>query len=64
MDVIKRTAEKLESEVKQFLISSISGVGKSSDNNLDYHEVIYDIYHCAPNILLGVIPYLTVELSV
>ncbi|CAM8985985.1 unnamed protein product [Rhodiola kirilowii] len=62
MDVIKKTAGKLEPEIKQFLVSSISGDGKSSDNHIDYHEVIYDIYHCAPHILLGVIPYLTGEL--
>uniref|UniRef100_A0A7N1A0X3 Uncharacterized protein n=1 Tax=Kalanchoe fedtschenkoi TaxID=63787 RepID=A0A7N1A0X3_KALFE len=62
MDVIKHSAGKLEPEVKQFLISSISGDGRSSDNHIDYHEVIYDIYHCAPQILHGVIPYLTGEL--
>lgn len=64
MDLIKNTSGKLEPEVKQFLISSISGDGKSSDNHIDYHEVIYDIYQCAPSILLGVIPYLTGELLV
>ncbi|CAM8921419.1 unnamed protein product [Rhodiola kirilowii] len=62
MDVIKLTAGKLEPEVKQFLISSISGDGKSSDKHIDFYEVIFDIYNCAPNILLGVIPYLTGEL--
>uniref|UniRef100_A0A7N0UYA4 Uncharacterized protein n=1 Tax=Kalanchoe fedtschenkoi TaxID=63787 RepID=A0A7N0UYA4_KALFE len=61
-DVIKQSAGNLEPAVKQFLISSISGDGKSSDNHIDYHEVIYDIYHCTPHILLGVIPYLTGEL--
>lgn len=31
---------------------------------MDYHEIIYDVYHCAPQILSGVVPYLTGELLV
>lgn len=64
MDVIEHCAVKLEAGIKQFLISSMSGDNKSVNGQIDYHEVIYDIYRCAPQILLGVVPYLTGELLV
>ncbi|KAJ9186183.1 hypothetical protein P3X46_005715 [Hevea brasiliensis] len=62
MNVIEQCAGKLEPGIKQFLVSSMSGDNKSENSHIDYHEVIYDIYCCAPQILLGVIPYLTGEL--
>ncbi|KAK9156348.1 hypothetical protein Sjap_003828 [Stephania japonica] len=62
MNVIEQCAGKLEPYVKQFLISSMSGDNSSLNSQVDYHEVIYDIYCCAPQILSGVIPYLTGEL--
>lgn len=62
MNVIEQCAGKLEPGIKQFLISSLSGDGGSLDSQMDYHEIIYDIYRCAPQILSGVIPYLTGEL--
>ncbi|KAF3451892.1 hypothetical protein FNV43_RR07988 [Rhamnella rubrinervis] len=61
MNVIEQCAGKLEAGIKQFLISSMSGDSKSN-YQIDYHEVIYDVYHCAPQILSGVVPYLTGEL--
>ncbi|KAF2306079.1 hypothetical protein GH714_011216 [Hevea brasiliensis] len=61
-NVIEQCAGKLEPGIKQFLVSSMSGDNKSENSHIDYHEVIYDIYCCAPQILLGVIPYLTGEL--
>ncbi|XP_059624884.1 sister chromatid cohesion protein PDS5 homolog A isoform X2 [Cornus florida] len=61
MNVIEHCAGKLEPGIKQFLISSMSG-DRSLNSQIDYHEVIYDIYRCAPQILLGVVPYLTGEL--
>ncbi|KAM1033682.1 hypothetical protein FF1_037151 [Malus domestica] len=62
MNVIEQCAGKLESGIKQFLISSMSGDNKSENHQIDYHEVIYDVYRCAPQILSGVVPYLTGEL--
>ncbi|XP_035545747.1 sister chromatid cohesion protein PDS5 homolog A isoform X2 [Juglans regia] len=62
MNVIESCAVKLEAGIKQFLISSISGDNRSVNSHIDHHEVIYDIYRCAPQILLGVVPYLTGEL--
>ncbi|KAK1317915.1 hypothetical protein QJS10_CPA05g02034 [Acorus calamus] len=62
MKVIERCAGKLEPYIKPLLISSISGDDTMSDAPFDYHEVIYDIYQCAPQILTGVIPYITGEL--
>ncbi|KAL7213803.1 hypothetical protein ACSBR2_016356 [Camellia fascicularis] len=59
MNVIERCAEKLEPGVKQFLISSMSGDNGPLKSQIDYHEIIYDIYRCAPQILSGVVPYLT-----
>uniref|UniRef100_F6GZE4 Uncharacterized protein n=1 Tax=Vitis vinifera TaxID=29760 RepID=F6GZE4_VITVI len=62
MNVIEHCAAKLEPGIKQFLVSSISGDNRSMNSEIDYHEVIYDIYRCAPQILSGVTPYLTGEL--
>lgn len=62
MNVIEHCAGKLEAGIKQFLVSSISGDNRSLNSQIDHHEVIFDIYRCAPQILLGVAPYLTGEL--
>lgn len=64
MNVIESCAVKLEAGIKQFLISSISGDNRSVNSHIEHHEVIYDIYRCAPQILSGVVPYLTGELLV
>ncbi|XP_039053711.1 sister chromatid cohesion protein PDS5 homolog A-like isoform X1 [Hibiscus syriacus] len=62
MNIIEQCSEKLETGIKQFLISVMSGDNQPVKIEIDYHEVIYDIYHCAPQILSGVVPYLTGEL--
>jgi sister-chromatid-cohesion protein PDS5 len=62
MNVIEQCVGKLEAGMKQFFISSISGDIRSLECKVDYHEAIYDIYRCAPQLLSGVIPYLTGEL--
>ncbi|XP_071725151.1 sister chromatid cohesion protein PDS5 homolog A-like, partial [Rutidosis leptorrhynchoides] len=64
MNVIEQCAETLKAEIKQFLITSMSGESKSANSDIDYHKVIYNIYCCAPHILTGVVPYITGELSV
>ena len=64
MNVIEQCAGKLEAGIKQFLISSISGDSEPAKYQIDYHEVIYGVYRCAPQILTGVAPYLTGELLV
>lgn len=64
MQVIEQCAPKVESDIKQFLISSMSGDSRLSSTQIDYHEVIYDLYRCAPQTLSGVAPYLTGELLV
>lgn len=63
MNVIEHCAAKLEPAVKQFLISSMTGEN-SVNCEIDYHDVIYNLYCCSPQILLGVVPYLTGELLV
>ncbi|KAK9051851.1 hypothetical protein SSX86_028479 [Deinandra increscens subsp. villosa] len=60
MNVIGQCAGKLEPGIKQFIVSSSSG---SSNHHIDYHEVIYDIYRCAPQALKKIVPHLTKELS-
>ncbi|KAI3745336.1 hypothetical protein L1987_58447 [Smallanthus sonchifolius] len=60
MNVIGQCAGKLEPGIKQFILSSMSG---SSNHHIDYHEVIYDIYRCAPQALKKIVPNLTRELS-
>lgn len=62
MNVIEHCAGKLEAGIKQFLVSSMSGDSRPGHSHIDYHEVIYDVYRCAPQILSGVVPYLTGEL--
>lgn len=64
MNVIQNSAGKLEAAVKQFLVTSMSGENKPPYNLIDYHEVIYDIYRCAPQILSGIAAYLIGELLV
>jgi sister-chromatid-cohesion protein PDS5 len=64
MKVIELCAGKLEAGIKQFLVSSMSGDSRLANSKIDYHEVIYDVYRCAPQILSGVVPYLTGELLV
>lgn len=64
MNVIEQCAGKLEAGIKQFLISSMSGDSQPVKYEIDYHEVIYDVYRCAPQIITGVVPYLTGELLV
>ncbi|KAM0049108.1 putative sister chromatid cohesion protein Pds5 [Helianthus debilis subsp. tardiflorus] len=59
MEVIRQCAGKLEPGIKQFILSSISGASK---HHIDYHEVIYDVYRCAPQVLKKVVPSLTKEL--
>ncbi|XP_024047866.1 sister chromatid cohesion protein PDS5 homolog A isoform X1 [Citrus clementina] len=62
MNVIEQCAGKLEAGIKQFLVSSMSGDSRPGHSHIDYHEVIYDVYRCSPQILSGVVPYLTGEL--
>ncbi|KAL3519260.1 hypothetical protein ACH5RR_017409 [Cinchona calisaya] len=62
MNVIEQSAGKLEPGIKQLIISSMSGDSRSSKYQINYSEVIYDIFRCAPQILSGVVPYLTGEL--
>ncbi|KAF7840507.1 sister chromatid cohesion protein PDS5-like protein A-like isoform X3 [Senna tora] len=62
MNVIQQCAGKLEPSIKQFLLSLMSGDNKPLNNQVQYHGVIYDLYCCAPQVLSGVLPYVTGEL--
>ncbi|KAL1559997.1 sister chromatid cohesion protein PDS5 A-like [Salvia divinorum] len=62
MNVVESCAGKLEPGVKQFLVSSMSGDSRSLKPEMNYHAVLYNIYQSAPQILSGVVPYLTGEL--
>ncbi|XP_061344321.1 sister chromatid cohesion protein PDS5 homolog A [Gastrolobium bilobum] len=62
MNVIQQCVGKLEPTIKQFLLSLISGDSKPVNSKVQYHGVIYDLYCCAPQILTGVLPYVTGEL--
>lgn len=63
--VVDRCADKLEPYVQKFL-TSVMLEGKRAESELqeDYHDIIYEIYCCAPQMLLAVIPNLTQELVV
>ncbi|KAK7246004.1 hypothetical protein RIF29_40861 [Crotalaria pallida] len=62
VNVIQQCIGKLEPGIKQFLLSLMSEDSKPVDSLVKYHEVIYDIYSCAPQILSGVLPHVTAEL--
>ena len=64
MNVIRKCAEKLEPSIKQHLLSLMSGESKPVNDEVQYHEVIYDLYCCAPQVLSEFLPYLTRELMV
>lgn len=64
MNVIQQSMEKLEPSIKQFLLSLMSGGSKTMNSQVQYHEVIFDLYCCAPQTLSGVLPYVTEELMV
>lgn len=64
MNVVEHCAGKLEPGIKQFLVSSMSGDSRSPNSKINYHGVLYNIYRSAPQILSGVVPYLTGELLV
>ncbi|CAK8564487.1 unnamed protein product [Lathyrus sativus] len=62
MNVIKQCMGRLEPSIKQLLLSLMSGDRKLVNNHIEYHGIIYDLYCCAPQILFGVLPYVTGEL--
>lgn len=63
--VVEKCADKLEPYVRSFL-ASVMVEGKSLDSGLhkDHHEIIYELYGCAPQLLSGVIPCINDELVV
>lgn len=63
VSVIQNCSEELEPSVRGFLTSCImdkNAVG--SELREFYHEIIFEIFRCAPQMLLAVIPNLTREL--
>lgn len=64
MNVIQQCMGRLEPSIKQLLLSLMSGDSKLVNNQIEYHGIIYDLYCCAPQILFGVLPYVTGELLV
>jgi sister-chromatid-cohesion protein PDS5 len=62
MNVMKCVAIKLEPNVNLFLTSVMSAKRKSENDRHNYHEIIFNIYQCAPKILRSVIPNLTQKL--
>lgn len=63
VSVIQNCPGKLEPVIRRFLTSSILNRNSSTyELNRYYHEIILEIYQCAPQILIAVIPNLTQEL--
>lgn len=63
MSVLEQCAIKLEPYVIHFITSAMAAEETSQNNSQTaYHEIIYDIYQCAPQMLQGVIPNMTHEL--
>ncbi|XP_062228684.1 sister chromatid cohesion protein PDS5 homolog A-like [Phragmites australis] len=61
-NVIEHSAGKLEPYIKKFLVSSLAGDSSSSNDQIDHHRIIFDVYQCAPKVLKVVVPYVTGEL--
>lgn len=63
--VVRHCAEKLEPYIQR-LLTSIMLEGRAAEIGLhaDYHDIIHELYQCAPEMLLAVIPNLTQELVV
>ncbi|XP_024361716.1 sister chromatid cohesion protein PDS5 homolog A isoform X1 [Physcomitrium patens] len=61
--VVERSADKLEPYVRSFL-TSVMVEGKSFKSGLhkDHHQVISELYGCAPQLLSGVTPNINDEL--
>lgn len=61
--VVRHCAEKLEPYIQR-LLTSIMLEGRAAEIGLhaDYHDIIHELYQCAPEMLLAVIPNLTQEL--
>ncbi|KAE8771343.1 Sister chromatid cohesion protein PDS5-like protein B [Hordeum vulgare] len=53
---------KLEPYIKKFLTSSLAGANSSANGHIDHHEVIFDVYQCAPRVLKVAVPFITGEL--
>ncbi|KAK6124541.1 hypothetical protein DH2020_041711 [Rehmannia glutinosa] len=47
MNVTEHCAGKLEPGIKQYLVSSMSGDNRALKSEINYHGVLYNIYHCA-----------------
>ncbi|XXG74106.1 hypothetical protein AAC387_Pa07g2909 [Persea americana] len=63
VSVLQNCAEKLGPLVQSFLISSIEEKdSEGSELKAFYHDIIFEIFKCAPQMLLAVIPNLTQEL--
>jgi sister-chromatid-cohesion protein PDS5 len=63
VSVVEKCVDKLEPYVQRFLTSvMLEGKSLKSGLHCDCHEIIYEIYCCAPQMLLAVIPNLTQEL--
>ncbi|CAK9216146.1 unnamed protein product [Sphagnum troendelagicum] len=61
--VVEKSAEILEPYVQQFFSLAMSdGRGLPTALKKDYHELIYELYCCAPQMVQGVLPYLKEQL--
>lgn len=62
-NVIEQAAGKLEPYINAFLTSWLTG-NSSSDNDIDHHGIILDVYQCTPKTHDVVVPYIIGELLV
>ncbi|MQL79390.1 hypothetical protein Taro_011842, partial [Colocasia esculenta] len=63
VSLVQNCAERLEPHIRGFLISSFLERDTTGNELKDsYHEIIFEIFQCAPQMLIAVIPNLTEEL--
>lgn len=65
VSLVENCAERLEPHIRGFLTSCISERDVAGNELKEfYHEIIFQLYQCAPQILIAVMPNLTQELLV
>lgn len=61
--LIVTTEKYLKEPIEKMLIDIITGKGCSSDIKDRYHDIIYELFYVAPNLLQTVLPQLTIEIG-
>ncbi|KAL7596068.1 hypothetical protein Lser_V15G29035 [Lactuca serriola] len=64
MAVLLEESEEIGEDLLSIILSTLGRDNNFSNPQIDYHEVIYDIYRCAPQALSKIVPNLKRELLI